>query len=223
MIQDYGAIVAQVEQIQSKIAELSPTPPQPPTANGSTFEQHLNSAAGDSQSQVGTTNPILQTVSLGDRQIEIPQASLGALPTVPAPVNVIPYTKALSDYADIVSKCADENGLAPSLIHAVIQTESGGNPRAVSRAGAMGLMQLMPANVRESGISDPFDPEQNIHAGTKQLAGLMAKYHGNVDLALAAYNAGSGAVARYNGIPPYRETVNYVQKVKTAIKNIEAH
>ena len=104
-----------------------------------------------------------------------------------------------------------------ALVKAVIQTESGGNPRSVSGAGAMGLMQLMPENVKEAGISDPFDPEQNIAAGTKQLAGLLSQYHGDLDLALAGYNAGPGNVRKYGGVPPFTETRNYIQRVRAAM------
>ena len=99
----------------------------------------------------------------------------------------------------------------------MIQTESSGNPRCVSGAGAMGLMQLMPANVKEAGISDPFDPEQNISAGSKQLAGLLSQYHGDLDLALAGYNAGPGNVRKYGGVPPFTETHNYIQRVRAAM------
>ncbi|MCD6363720.1 MAG: lytic transglycosylase domain-containing protein [Synergistetes bacterium] len=96
---------------------------------------------------------------------------------------------------------------------AVIQAESGFNPRAVSSKGAMGLMQLMPATARELGVSDPFDIEDNIMGGVKYLRYLSEKYKGNLELILAAYNAGPYAVDRYRGIPPYRETQNYVQRV----------
>ena len=121
------------------------------------------------------------------------------------------------DYADLIQKYAAQNGLEPALVRAVIKTESDGNPRCVSRAGAMGLMQLMPDNVKEAGIADPFDPEQNIAAGTKQLAGLLAQYHGNLDLALAGYNAGPGNVRKYGGVPPFTETQNYIKRVRAAM------
>ena len=104
---------------------------------------------------------------------------------------------------------------------AVIQTESGGNPRAVSRAGAMGLMQLMPANVREAGVADPFDPEQNIAAGTQQLAHLMEQYGGDLDLTLAGYNAGPGNVKKYGGVPPFAETQHYIRRVRAAMGSLE--
>ncbi len=104
-------------------------------------------------------------------------------------------------------------GLESSLIKAVIHVESAFDPWAVSRKGARGLMQLMPGTARIYGVRNIHSPEQNIYAGSKHLAFLIRKYNGNLKLALAAYNAGSGAVEKYGGIPPYSETRNYVQRV----------
>ncbi len=113
----------------------------------------------------------------------------------------------------LIERNAALNGLDPALLNAVITAESGGNPQSISRAGAMGLMQLMPDEVKQYGLTDPFNPEQNVAAGAQHLAGLLQHYNGNLSLALAAYNAGVGAVAKYGGIPPYPETQNYVQRV----------
>jgi soluble lytic murein transglycosylase len=122
-------------------------------------------------------------------------------------------------YDALIQTYADKHGLAPALVKAVIQTESGGNPRAVSPAGAMGLMQLMPSNVQEAGIADPYDPEQNIAAGTQQLSDLMKQYGGDLDLTLAGYNAGPGNVRKYGGVPPFRETQSYIRKVRAAMEH----
>ncbi|HVT14421.1 MAG TPA: lytic transglycosylase domain-containing protein [Fimbriimonadaceae bacterium] len=113
----------------------------------------------------------------------------------------------------LIDKAANEYGVDPNLLDALVSTESSYDPNCRSRAGAMGLTQLMPDNVRELGVQRPFDPEQNLMGGAKQLAQLLAKYPGRLDLALAAYNAGPGAVEKYGGIPPYTETQNYVKKV----------
>ena len=114
----------------------------------------------------------------------------------------------------LIEQYAREHGVSPDLVRAVIQAESNYDPRAVSAKGAMGLMQLMPATARELGVDDAFHPAQNIRGGVTYLARLLAKYDGNVELALAAYNAGAGNVERYgNAVPPFRETRDYVAKI----------
>ena len=113
----------------------------------------------------------------------------------------------------MIETAAGENNIDPALLDALVSTESSYDPMCRSRAGAMGLTQLMPENVKELGVGNPFDPMQNLQGGAKQLSQLLTKYHGKIDLALAAYNAGPGAVAKHGGIPPYTETQNYVKKV----------
>jgi soluble lytic murein transglycosylase-like protein len=117
-------------------------------------------------------------------------------------------------YNELIDKAAARYDLDPDLIRSVMQTESAFNPMAVSPAGAMGLMQLMPELAEEFGITDPFDPEQNIMGGARYLRQLLNMHDGNVRLAVASYNAGPGAVARYGGrVPPFDETREYVKRV----------
>ena len=117
-------------------------------------------------------------------------------------------------YDRMVNEVANTYGLESALLHAVISVESRYSPKAVSKKGAAGLMQLMPVIARRYGVADPLDPVQNLHGGAKYLRDLMKKFNNDRSLALAAYNAGEGAVAKYgNRIPPYRETTNYVPRV----------
>ena len=116
----------------------------------------------------------------------------------------------------LVREAADRNRVDPALVRAVIETESNWNPAAVSRKGAIGLMQLMPTTAQRFGVNEAFSPQQNVDAGVRYLKTLLQRYDGNLDLALAAYNAGEGAVDRAHGIPAFRETRNYVQKVQDA-------
>lgn len=116
-------------------------------------------------------------------------------------------------YGEIIAAMSEAHGVDPLLVRAVIQVESNYRPRAKSHKGAMGLMQLMPSTAREYKVKNPYDPKSNIAAGVKHLKGLIERFDGAVDLALAAYNAGEGAVKRFGGIPPYRETRNYVSKI----------
>ena len=117
-------------------------------------------------------------------------------------------------YNDIVEEAAKEYDMDPNLIHAVMQAESAFHPYAVSRAGAEGLMQLMPELSDEMGVSNSFDPRENIMGGARYLKRLLDYHNGNIDLALASYNAGPGNVERYGGVPPFRETRHYVKTIK---------
>jgi soluble lytic murein transglycosylase-like protein len=117
-------------------------------------------------------------------------------------------------YDPAIRSAALKNGLDAALVHAVIRAESGYNRWAVSTAGAQGLMQLMPGTAVFYSVSDPFDPEANIEGGAKYLKDLSTLYPGRTDLILAAYNAGQSAVTKYNGVPPYPETREYIAKVQ---------
>jgi soluble lytic murein transglycosylase-like protein len=134
----------------------------------------------------------------------------------------LPYASHSLDPASLdalVANASQAGGVPPGLVRAVVMAESAGNPSAVSVAGAQGLMQLMPGTAAGCGIADPFDPTQNVTCGTSYLRSLLNRYHDNVTLAVAAYNAGPGAVDRYHGVPPYAETRAYVVRVINAYRN----
>lgn len=118
------------------------------------------------------------------------------------------------EFATPIENAARAHGVDPALVRAVIHAESGFNPNARSRKGAIGLMQLMPDTASDLGVSDPTSVQQNIRGGVKYLAMLLGQYGGDVTLATAAYNAGPGAVDKYRGVPPFEETRTYVQRVK---------
>ena len=153
------------------------------------------------------------------------KAKFGDLITNPATrVNAKLYTDTASavsksDYSDkanikdLISKVAKKHGVDEKLVNAVVKQESGFNPNAKSKVGALGLMQLMPATAKGLGVTNPLDPEQNVEGGVKYLKSMLNKYNGNIILALAAYNAGPNAVDKYDGVPPYPETQNYVKSI----------
>ncbi|MFV1451886.1 lytic transglycosylase domain-containing protein [Bacillus mycoides] len=116
-------------------------------------------------------------------------------------------------YEDIIDLVSNTYGIPKTLIQKMIEVESNFNPKTVSHAGAMGLMQLMPANVKEMGIKNPFSPAESIEGGVKELSGYLKKNNGDLVLALASYNAGPGNVRKYGGVPPFKETQGYIKKI----------
>lgn len=116
-------------------------------------------------------------------------------------------------FHNIILAAANEHSVDPALIRAIIMAESGNNPKAVSKVGAKGLMQLMPRTAKSLGVKDPFNPEHNIYGGVKYFKKLLDRYDGNINLALAAYNAGSRKVLEYKGVPPFPATRIYIRKV----------
>ena len=150
-----------------------------------------------------------------------PAAAAAATPApgataVTAPLKVAvsaPAALSPADLNEMLAKAGGQHNVDRDLLASIVKAESNGNVRAVSRSGAQGLMQLMPATAADLGVSDSFKPEQNVQGGSTYLDELLTRYHDNLALALAAYNAGPAAVDKYHGMPPYRETRLYVARV----------
>lgn len=187
-----NATMARINELQARLGMLNPaTNDQRPTP-------------GVQGANAVTTLPGTQKPALFDVALAQANGRVGLRPMAG------PFT---SNIEALITRHAAQNGLDPNVVRAVVQQESEGNTRSVSVAGARGLMQLMPETAAMYGVKDSFDPEQNIAAGTRHLAGLLREFNGDLPRALAAYNAGSGAVRKYGGIPPYAETQQYVQRI----------
>ena len=170
--------------------------------------------------QLSSLNVTLQRMNMIENQFQslvsfanAPDADFQKILETSVKKDKNPTSVTRSEIDNLITKYADKNGLDEDFVKAVINQESGFNPNATSHCGAMGLMQLMPATAQGLGVKDAYDAEQNIEGGTKYLKGLMDRFDNDKSLALAAYNAGPNAVKKYNGIPPYAETQNYVEKV----------
>lgn len=168
---------------------------------------------------------------LGNMQAFIDKAAIAQVlndyvPVASAPEKIAPppfsFTTRHAGLDRLIAANAQRHSVDPFLIYLVMQQESGFNHRAVSRAGARGLMQLMPGTARQLGVHNIHDPVENVEAGTRYLKNLLQRFSGDINLALAAYNAGEDAVARYgNRVPPYRETINYVRRISGAYHQLK--
>ena len=164
---------------------------------------------------MGTTTRLFLTSS-DQEYVDVPTENIASFETEPESAPVPPPAATTAHPATLdeaVNKAAQQNQLDSDFVRAVIRAESNGNANAVSRKGAQGLMQLMPQTAAKMGVKNSFDPDENVTAGTKYLRALLARYHNDPVRALAAYNAGSGRVAQYHGVPPYKETRAYVSGI----------
>ena len=149
-----------------------------------------------------------------DNYMDVPAAAIATVEAAPDEAFTTPsFVPTPTEHSSFLADAGAKHNVNVALLASVIKAESGGNPQAVSRTGARGLMQLMPATAVQMGVHDSFAPADNVNGGSAYLDQLLTRYHDNLPLALAAYNAGPAAVDRYHGIPPYRETQLYVARV----------
>jgi soluble lytic murein transglycosylase-like protein len=184
--------------------------------SGRTFSVKSHQVDGDritlilrSGGEITCDRALIEKIGADEVPYVEPQPEAPAPPPAPAEQQTSPLE---GPYAEIIARAAEAHGVNPMLVRALIQVESGYRPRARSPKGAMGLMQLMPSTARAYKVGNPFEPKANIEAGIKHLKSLIDRFRG-VELALAAYNAGPGAVEKFKGVPPYRETRSYVSRI----------
>ncbi len=204
------AAMQRVQQIQTHVASIERqlNPDAVKTEKPSFAEILKSSQKGEGQFRTGKSNFLALTNAFANLKANTVKAGESLEATYGKVVN-----PNRAQIMNIISKACQKYGVDEKLVQAVVRQESGFNPKATSHCGAMGLMQLMPATAKGLGVKDAYNPVQNVDGGVRHLKGLLARYNGNVVLALAAYNAGGGNVDKYGGVPPFKETQNYVKSI----------
>lgn len=216
-MQRYATLNSQVEGLKNRTAEASPMDTLYP-------KNRVNNDPNSFENILKTSNPVTSdfgSILLGSQSMKV-NANIVKNPSVSSlnttiqeigSTNSVTATSSKSQILDMITKISEKHGVDDKLVKALIRQESGFNPKATSKSGAMGLMQLMPATAKGLGVQDAYNPVQNVEGGVKYLKSMLNRYNGNIILALAAYNAGPGAVDKYSGVPPYAETQNYVKNI----------
>lgn len=216
-MQRYATLNSQVEGLKNRTAEASPMDTLYP-------KNRVNNDPNSFENILKTSNPVTSdfgSILLGPQSMKVnanivKNSSVSSLNTTIQELgstNSVTATSSKSQILDMITKISEKHGVDDKLVKALIRQESGFNPKATSKSGAMGLMQLMPATAKGLGVQDAYNPVQNVEGGVKYLKSMLNRYNGNIILALAAYNAGPGAVDKYSGVPPYAETQNYVKNI----------
>ena len=203
VLQMFDFLIEKMNQASTSGAAQASTP----AAEDRSFSDALTSAETASASAKSATQPRRVTYLISSSV----KSQVTSEPAKSTPATS--RTTGANGYEDLIQKAATTYKVDPVLIRSVIQAESNFNPRAASPVGAQGLMQLMPGTARSLGVTNSLDPAQNIDGGVRLLRKLLDRYKGSTELALAAYNAGPGAVDKYQGIPPYQETQTYVKRI----------